>query len=92
MLENILAESRDYDEQFMAWQAWREVSPPMRPMYQRFVELMNLRAQELGYADLGEQWKSGYDLSVAEFEAESKRLWGQLEPLYLNRTVMCVTA
>lgn len=40
-LENILAASRDYDEQLQAWLDWREVSPPMRPMYQRFVELMN---------------------------------------------------
>jgi peptidyl-dipeptidase A len=81
-LENILAASRDYDEQLQAWLAWRGVSPPMRPMYQRFAELMNQGARELGYADLGEQWKGGYDLSVPEFEAESKRLWGQVEPLY----------
>ncbi len=81
-LENVLAASRDYDEQLAAWLAWREVSPPMRPMYQRFVELMNLGAQELGYEDLGEQWKSGYDLSVPEFEAETNRLWAQVEPLY----------
>ena len=81
-LENVLAASRDYDEQLAAWLAWREVSPPMRPMYQRFVELMNLGAQELGYENLGEQWKSGYDLSVPEFEAETNRLWAQVEPLY----------
>lgn len=81
-LENILAASWDYDEQLQAWLAWRGVSPPMRPMYQRFAELMNQGARELGYADLGEQWKGGYDLSVPEFEAESKRLWGQVEPLY----------
>lgn len=81
-LENILAASRDYDEQLQTWLDWREVSPPMRPMYQRFVELMNQGALELGYADLGEQWKGGYDLSAADFEVESKRLWGQVEPLY----------
>lgn len=81
-LEHILATSRNYDEQLQAWLAWRRVSPPMRPMYQRFVELMNLGARELGFTDLGEQWKSGYDLSVPEFEAEANRLWGQVEPLY----------
>lgn len=81
-LENILAASRDYDEQLEAWQAWRGVSPPMRPMYQRFVELANQGARELGFANLGEQWKGGYDLSTAEFEAETQRLWGQVEPLY----------
>ena len=81
-LENILAASRDYDEQLEAWQAWRGVSPPMRPMYQRFVELANQGARELGFANLGEQWKGGYDLSTAEFEAETQRLWGQVAPLY----------
>ena len=81
-LENILAGSRDYDEQLDAWLAWRGVSPPMRPMYQRFVELVNMGSQELGFADLGEQWKGGYDLTTAEFEAETERLWGQVEPLY----------
>ena len=81
-LENVLAVSRDYDEQLDAWQAWRRVSPPMRPMYQRFVELANQGSRELGFANLGEQWKGGYDLSTAEFEAETQRLWGQVEPLY----------
>jgi peptidyl-dipeptidase A len=81
-LENKLAASRDNDEQLEACRAWREVSPSMRLMYQRFVELANQGARELGFANLGEQWKGGYDLSTAEFEAETQRLWGQVEPFY----------
>ena len=81
-LENILAKSRDYSEQLNAWTGWRTVSPPMRPMYERFVELANEGAREVGAKDLGDLWKGGYDMSVAEFEQESERLWSQVEPLY----------
>ena len=81
-LEAIMAESRDYDENLEAWAGWRTVSPPMRAPYRRFVELANEGAAELGFADLGEMWRSGYDMSPAEFEQESQRLWGQVEPLY----------
>ncbi|NCF32853.1 MAG: hypothetical protein GWP50_04710 [Proteobacteria bacterium] len=81
-LENVLSASRDYDEQLQAWLGWRTVSPPMRAKYQRFVELANAGAQEFGAANLGDMWKGGYDMDVAEFEAETERLWGQVEPLY----------
>jgi peptidyl-dipeptidase A len=81
-LERIMARSRDYDENLDAWAGWRTVSPPMRDKYQRFAELANEGARELGYRDLGEMWKSGYDMSAAEFEQESLRLWNQVKPLY----------
>lgn len=81
-LENILAESRDYDELLEAWAGWRTVSVPMREKYQRFVELMNEGAAELGYANLGDMWKDKYDMPPAEFEAETARLWSQVKPLY----------
>ncbi len=81
-LELLMAESRDYDELEDAWVGWRTVSPPMREMYARFAELANEGARELGYGNLGEMWRSGYDMSPAEFEAEAARLWTQVEPLY----------
>jgi peptidyl-dipeptidase A len=40
-LEDIIAQSRDYDELLEAWQGWRAISPPMREKYQRFVEISN---------------------------------------------------
>jgi len=81
-LENILAESRDYAAQLDAWRGWRTISVPMRNLYQRFVELTNEGARELGYADLGQMWKDNYDMSPDEFEQESVRLWKQVKPLY----------
>jgi len=81
-LEDIIAESRDYDELLEAWQGWRTISPPMRENYQRFAELANEGANEFGYGDMGEMWRSYYDMSAGEFEAETARLWEQVEPLY----------
>ena len=81
-LENVLRKERDYDAQLDAWQGWHTIAQPMRQDYQRFVELVNEGARELGYADAGEMWRSGYDMSPVELAAESDRLWGQVKPLY----------
>ncbi len=81
-LETIMADSRDYDELLDTWQGWRTVAPPMREKYTRYAELANEGANELGYGDLGEMWRSGYDMSPADFEQETARLWEQVRPLY----------
>ncbi len=81
-LEDVLRSSRDYDKQLQAWEGWHTISVPMRPDYQRFVELVNQGASELGFADAGEMWRSGYDMSPAELSAETDRLWEQVKPLY----------
>ncbi|MCG8370902.1 MAG: M2 family metallopeptidase [Proteobacteria bacterium] len=81
-LEQRMRDVRDYDELLEYWRGWREVSVPMREKYARFVELANEGAVELGYDNLGEMWRSNYDMSPADFQAESARLWGQVKPLY----------
>ncbi|MBB1089590.1 M2 family metallopeptidase [Lysobacter sp. SG-8] len=81
-LEDVLRSNRDYDAQLDAWQGWHSIAMPMRQDYSRFVQLVNEGAQELGYADAGEMWRSGYDMSPAEIAAETDRLWGQVKPLY----------
>ena len=81
-LEAVLAESRDYDELLEVWKGWREVSPPYRKEYQRFVEIGNLGAQEFGYDNLAELWQGGYDMDSKTFTIESRRLWDEVKPLY----------
>ncbi|UNK50499.1 M2 family metallopeptidase [Lysobacter sp. S4-A87] len=81
-LEDVLRSSRDYDAQLDAWQGWHTIAQPMRKDYTRFVELVNDGAHDLGFADTGEMWRSGYDMSPAEMSAETDRLWGQVKPLY----------
>jgi len=78
----VLAKSRDYDELLDIWTGWRKVSVPMRPLFQRFVELSNEGARALGFSNLAELWKSRYDMPPDAFEAETERLWKQVEPLY----------
>ena len=81
-LEDVLRSSRDYDAQLDAWAGWHEVARPMRKDYQRFAELANEGAQDLGFADAGELWRSGYDMPPAKLAAETDRLWNQVKPLY----------
>ncbi|MGQ0696931.1 MAG: M2 family metallopeptidase [Panacagrimonas sp.] len=65
-----------------AWSAWHQTSRPIRKDYQRFAELMNKGASDLGFKDTGELWRGGYDMSPAEFDTEVERLWTQVKPLY----------
>jgi len=81
-LELLMQEKRDYDELLDYWTGWRQISVPMRDAYARYVELANEGANELGYGDLGEMWRAGYDMSPADFQQETARLWEQVEPLY----------
>jgi len=81
-LSVILAESRDYDELLDAWIGWHAIAPPMREKYARFVELNNAGARALGYADLGQLWRSRYDMTPAELQVELERLWDQVAPMY----------
>jgi len=81
-LSRVMATSRNYDELKEVWVGWRTISPVMRPMYQRLVELGNEGAREIGFSNLGEKWRAGYDMSAANFEKETDRLWTQVKPLY----------
>ncbi|MBL4685166.1 MAG: M2 family metallopeptidase [Nannocystaceae bacterium] len=68
--------------QLEAWERWRTVSVPMRSEYKRFVELGNEGAKAIGFSDVGELWKSRYDMTPDAFDKEMQRLWGQVKPLY----------
>lgn len=65
-----------------AWAGWHATAKPIRQDYQRFAELMNQGAKEIGFANTGELWRGGYDMTPAEFDTEVERLWGQVKPLY----------
>ncbi len=80
---NILAESRDPKALRDAWEGWQTVGMPMRQEFARFVELSNLGARDVGFADTGAMWKSRYDMPPEAFAKELDRLWEQLRPLYL---------
>lgn len=81
-LEDVLEKSRKYDELLEAWTGWHAIAPPIKPHFERYVELSNKGAREIGFADLGQQWRSGYDMDPGQFEAETDRLWASVKPLY----------
>lgn len=81
-IEEIMANSRDPEELKRIWLGWHKISPPYRKDYQRFVELSNKGAKEMGFADTGAMWREKYDMEPAAFAAEMERLWQQVKPLY----------
>jgi peptidyl-dipeptidase A len=83
-LSRILRTSTDPKELLDAWRGWHTISPPLRPLFQRYVVLGNKGARELGFADMGAMWRSKYDMPPDAFTAEMDRLWNQVRPLYLS--------
>ena len=81
-LEGLMQQSRDYDELLEYWAGWRAISVPMRDKYERFTELANEGANEFGYGDMGDMWRSMYDMDSESFKVETGRLWEQVKPLY----------
>ncbi|MGD0938785.1 MAG: M2 family metallopeptidase [Terracidiphilus sp.] len=77
-----MAQSRDPKELATLWTGWHAVGVPMRGDYARLAELSNRGARELGFADTGALWRSQYDMTPEEFQADIERLWTQVEPLY----------
>ena len=81
-LSNVMSSSRDYNELLDAWNGWHTISPGIQPLFQKYVNLANEGSVNLGFADSGALWKSRYDMTPEQFEAEMERLWGQVKPLY----------
>jgi len=83
-ISDILANSRDPRELLDAWLGWHAVGAPMRQRYARMVDLANRGARDAGFVDVGDMWRSGYDMPPADFAAEMDRLWQQVRPLYVS--------
>jgi peptidyl-dipeptidase A len=80
--EEIFMKSRSEPALREAWTGWHTISHEMKPLYARLVELGNEGAREIGFDDLGALWRSSYDMTPAELEADVDRLWGEVKPLY----------
>jgi len=83
-VSRILSSPGDEKTMRAAWEGWHTISPPMRKDYERFVELSNKGARELGFADTGAMWRSKYDMPPDDFTRELDRLWDQVRPLYVK--------
>ena len=78
----IMAKSRDPEELKSLWVGWRKVAPPMKPLYEREVEIANAGAKELGYDNLSVMWRSKYDMDPDAFAADMDAQWNKVKPLY----------
>ena len=75
---------RTPDELKEMWASWHDnVGAPMRGDYARMSALANEGAKELGFADYGAMWRSGYDMPPEQFAAETERMWQEVKPLYI---------
>jgi len=81
-LSRILMESRDPELLENVWTGWHSVGRRLRPSFERYVELANVGARELGFEDTGSMWRSKYDMPPQAFAREADRLWEQVRPLY----------
>ena len=83
-ITKIMAQSRNRKELEDVWGGWHTIAPPLRQPFQRYVELANKGARELGFADTGAMWRAKYDMAPDAFAKELDRLWEQVRPLYLS--------
>jgi peptidyl-dipeptidase A len=80
--ETLMRTLRDPAELQEVWTKWHDYARVMKDDYAHMVEIANEGARELGFADVGALWRSGYDMPPDEFAAEVDRLWSQVKPLY----------
>ena len=66
------------------WTSWHDnVGAPMKDDYAKMVGIANEGAKELGFANTGAMWRSGYDMSPEDFAKTTERLWQEVKPLYM---------
>ncbi len=82
-IEAEMGSNRNPEELKEMWVSWHDnVGAPMGPDYTRMVEIANKGATELGYADVGAMWRSGYDMPADDFAKLTDKLWLEVKPLY----------
>ena len=82
-IEAAMGTSRNPEELKEMWVSWHDnVGGPMKNDYVRMAEIANKGANELGFADLGAMWRSGYDMPADDFAKLTDKLWLEVKPLY----------
>ncbi|GAA0866433.1 M2 family metallopeptidase [Sphingopyxis soli] len=66
------------------WTSWHDrVGAPMKDDYVKMVGIANAGAKELGFADTGAMWRSGYDMPPEDFAKLTEKIWQDMKPLYV---------
>jgi peptidyl-dipeptidase A len=83
-IEAAMGTSRNPAELKEMWVSWHDqVGAPMRGDYAKMTAIANQGAKDLGFADTGAMWRSGYDMQPEEFAKLTDRLWSEVKPLYV---------
>ncbi|XP_072179538.1 angiotensin-converting enzyme-like [Diadema setosum] len=79
-LEVIMSTSTDWDELVWAWKGFRDVvGVANKPLYERYVEIINEGARANGYKDQGHYWRAQYGEDI---EDKVQELYEAILPLY----------
>ena len=82
-IEAAMGTERDPAKLKEMWTSWHDnVGAPMRKDYARMTAISNAGAKELGFADVGAMWRSGYDMTPDQFAVLTDKIWAEVEPLY----------
>jgi peptidyl-dipeptidase A len=82
-IEAEMGTNRNPEQLKEMWASWHDkVGAPMKNDYVRMAEIGNQGAKELGFADLGAMWRSGYDMPADDFAKLTDKLWLEVKPLY----------
>jgi peptidyl-dipeptidase A len=82
-IEAEMGTNRNPEELKEMWVSWHDnVGTPMKEDYARMAGIANRGANELGFADLGAMWRSGYDMPADDFAKLTDKLWLEVKPLY----------
>ena len=82
-IEAEMGTNRNPDQLQEMWTSWHDkVGAPMKDDYVRMAEIANQGAKELGFADVGAMWRSGYDMPADDFAKLTDKLWLEVKPLY----------
>jgi len=82
-IEAAMGTERDPERLKEMWVSWHDnVGAPIRADYVQAAEIANKGAAELGFADTGAMWRSGYDMPPEQFALLTDKIWKDVEPLY----------
>ncbi|WP_287980063.1 M2 family metallopeptidase [Sphingomonas sp.] len=84
-IEAAMGTTRDPAKLQEMWVSWNDnVGAPQRKDYARMTAISNAGAKELGFADVGAMWRSGYDMTPEQFAQLTDKIWAEVEPLYTS--------
>lgn len=81
-IDRILTDETDVAKRFAAWNASKEVGPPLKPGLDRVRDLRNQTVQALGYSDYFAYQVSEYGMTTEEMMTLMRQIIDETRPLY----------